>query len=76
MQGWIVVGAWLFAVALGLVLLGFTGYELSWKSRRLETERAKLDRLLHQLDLTGADLQDSTERAKRLAAGSRPTSAD
>ena len=43
MQGWIVVCAWAFAVVFAVVVLGFAGYEISWKARRLATERARLE---------------------------------
>ena len=46
MQVWLVVGAWAFAVLFAIVLLGFAGYELAWKTRRLAADRAKLDEYL------------------------------
>jgi len=63
MQGWIVAGAWLFAVLFGLVVLGFAGYELSWKIRRLNEDKEKLDRLLAELSNAALALRSSAERA-------------
>jgi hypothetical protein len=67
MQGWIVAGAWLFAVLFALVILGFTAYELSWKARRLQSDTSKLVALLGQLAATAADLQGCAERAQSYA---------
>ncbi|MCW2521862.1 MAG: hypothetical protein JWO63_197 [Frankiales bacterium] len=68
MQGWVVGGAWLFAVLFAAVLFGFTAYELSWKARRLQADRAKLETLLGRVAVTGAELQASGERARDLSA--------
>ena len=72
MQGWIVAGVWLFAVLFALVIFGFTAYELSWKARRLQADKSKLESLLRQLAATAAELQASAERAQSYRP--RPTS--
>ena len=64
MQGWIVVGAWVFSVVLAVVVLGFAGYEISWKARRLATERARLEQLAAELARTGADLQAAADKLR------------
>jgi hypothetical protein len=64
MQAWIVVGAWAFAVLFAAVLLGFAGYEISWKSRRLAAERARLEQLMAELVRLGAQLQASADRLR------------
>jgi hypothetical protein len=64
MQAWIVVGAWAFAVLFAAVLLGFAGYEISWKSRRLAAERARLEQLMAELARLGAQLQASADRLR------------
>ena len=64
MQGWIVVGAWAFAVVFAVVVLGFAGYEISWKTRRLATERARLEQLAAELARTGADLQAAADKLR------------
>jgi hypothetical protein len=64
MQAWIVVGAWAFAVVLAGVVLGFAAYEVSWKTRRLATERARLERLAAELAGTAAQLQAAADRVR------------
>jgi hypothetical protein len=69
MQVWLVAGAWLFAVLFALVVLGFAGYELAWKARRLNADRAKLNRTMTELtELTG-QLQALGDRAAGLRPG-------
>lgn len=64
MQGWIVAGAWAFAVLFAVVVLGFAAYEISWKSRRLAAERARLEQLMAELARLGARLQASADRLR------------
>jgi hypothetical protein len=64
MEAWIVVGGWAFAVVLALVVLGFAGYEISWKTRRLAAERARLEQLAAELARTGAQLQAAADRLR------------
>ncbi|MEO6501110.1 MAG: hypothetical protein ABIQ09_04285 [Jatrophihabitantaceae bacterium] len=64
MQAWIVAGAWGFAVLFAVVVLGFAGYEISWKSRRLVAERARLEQLMAELARLGAQLQASADRLR------------
>lgn len=64
MQAWIVVGAWAFAVLFALVVLGFAGYELRWKARRLTTERALLEQLAGELTAVGTQLQTAADRLR------------
>ena len=68
MQVWLVAGAWLFAVLFALVVLGFAGYELAWKARRLNADRAKLNRTMTELTQLTGQLQAMADRA----AGLRP----
>lgn len=68
MQAWIVVGGWLFAVLVAIVLLGFAAYELSWKFRRLQADQQRLDSVIEQLVDTAAALQTAGERAQTLSA--------
>jgi hypothetical protein len=70
MQGWIVVGAWAFAVVLAIVLLGFGTYELSWKLRRLRTDQRRLEGVIEQLRGIAADLETAADRAS--TSSSRP----
>lgn len=64
MQGWIVGGAWLFAVLVAVVVLGFALYELVWKTRRLRTEQASLERLIAELTAVGEQLRTSADRLR------------
>jgi hypothetical protein len=67
MQGWMVAGAWLFAVLLAVVVLGFTVYELSWKRRRLVTDRDRLNLLIAELSGVAAELQRTGDRARTIS---------
>lgn len=64
MQGWVVAGAWLFAVVFAIVVLGFAAYELTWKARRLAADRAKLDRISAELSVVGAQLRSAADRLR------------
>ena len=66
MQVWLVAGAWLFAVLFAIVLLGFAGYELVWKARRLAADRAKLETTAAGLAELAAQLQATADRAAAL----------
>lgn len=68
MQGWIVAGAWLLAVLLAAVVLGFAVYELAWKLRRLRDDQSRLEGVITELGGAAEDLQVAAERARRLAA--------
>ena len=69
MQVWLVAGVWAFAVLFAIVLLGFAGYELAWKARRLNADRAKLDRTRTALAELAAQLQAVADRATALRSG-------
>ena len=76
MQVWLVAGAWLFAVLFAAVLLGFAGYELAWKARRLAADRAKLESTAAGLAELAAQLQAAADRAAALQPGAaRPVAA-
>jgi hypothetical protein len=68
MQGWIVAGAWSFAVVFAVVVLGFVAYEVSWKARRLTADRDRLNLLVSELQDVAADLQNAGERARAMTA--------
>lgn len=68
-MSWIPLFAWLGAVVIGLVVLGFCAYEIVWKARRLQGDLKQL-----QGDAVGlAQLQDHVAAVQqRLAqAGQR-----
>ena len=62
---WIPVGAWCAAALITLVVLGFCGYEIAWKTRRLRRDLRALLELADQLPLLRARL---TEAQQRVAA--------
>jgi hypothetical protein len=65
---WIPLGAWIAAFAIGVVVLGFCGYEIAWKSRRLQGDLRDLGALAAQLTA----LRDQALAVQqRLAAGQR-----
>jgi len=66
MDTWVVVGAWIFAGLFAAVLLGFAAYELSWKSRRLLSDQAKLTAVSAQVSAVASDLQRAGARASQL----------
>lgn len=55
MQGWVVAAVWAGVVVLSAIVLGFTVYEVSWKSKRLAADRRKLLMLSQQFAELGAD---------------------
>jgi hypothetical protein len=63
MQTWVLVGAWTFAALLAVVLLGFAGYEIAWKARRLASDRGRLEDVLTELQDTAARLRMPGDRA-------------
>jgi hypothetical protein len=72
MQGWIVAGAWLFAVLFAAVVLGFAGYEIRWKLRRLDADRGRLELVAAELGSVGAQLSEASARTRN--PGSKPRS--
>jgi hypothetical protein len=72
MQMWLVIAVWLFAVLFAAVLLGFAGYELAWKARRLAADRAKLDTTAAGLAELAAQLQAAADRAAALRPADDP----
>jgi hypothetical protein len=48
--GWIVIGAWIFAALVTIVVLGYCGYELAWKAKRLRGDLAAVQADAQQLD--------------------------
>jgi outer membrane murein-binding lipoprotein Lpp len=46
---WIPLGAWIGALVIGIVVLAFCGYEIVWKSRRLQADLRELGALAGQL---------------------------
>jgi hypothetical protein len=61
---WLVIAAWCFAAVVALVVLGFCGYEVAWKSRRLQRDLRRLQGVADQL----ADLQGQLAAARQRVA--------
>jgi hypothetical protein len=61
---WIAIIAWLAAVVLALVVLGFCAYELSWKARRLRRDLAQVQ----GVGTTFAQLRDEVDAAQQRLA--------
>lgn len=57
----LVLFVWIGAVVLGCVVVAFCAYEISWKSKRLRTDLAKLA----GLQATLAGLQDEVAATQR-----------
>jgi hypothetical protein len=70
MQGWILVAVWAFALVFGAVVLGFAVYEVSWKIRRLQADRTRLEGVLRQLSDTTGQLQAASVRARSIRVAS------
>jgi hypothetical protein len=66
---WVVVATWGFAVLVALVIGGFCGYEIAWKSARLRRDLAQLDRLRADLTRVQARLLSARQHASALRSG-------
>ena len=67
---WIPLGAWIGAVVIGVVVFAFCGYEIVWKTRRLQDDLRDLGSLAAQLTA----LRDEALAAQqRLAERRRPS---
>lgn len=50
-MGWLVLGVWIGVLVVAVIVLGFCGYELYWKLRRLRGDIARLDETAEKLRL-------------------------
>jgi hypothetical protein len=64
---WIPIGAWLGAVVLAVLVLGFLAYEVTWKSSRLVGELNRLGEVGQQLQ----DVQVQVAAAQERLAAAR-----
>jgi type II secretory pathway component PulM len=64
-----VILAWVGAVVVTLVILGFCAYELSWKLKRLRTDAERLQGTVQEL----AAMQTQLQRLQLRATSSAPT---
>jgi hypothetical protein len=63
---WIPIAVWLAAAVLSLIVLGFGGYEVTWKARRLRRDLDGLRALNSQLAGLRDELLMVRHRAARL----------
>ena len=68
---WIPVAAWIVAVAVAVIVLGFAGYEIWWKTGRLQGDLRRLIALGDELNAVQRDLAAAQQRLSR---SSTPTS--
>jgi hypothetical protein len=68
---WIPIGAWIFAALLMVVILGYCGYEISWKANRLRGDLAQAEDDAKRLDGLRAHLIDARQRLGRAAPSDR-----
>jgi hypothetical protein len=59
---WIPIGAWIGAAVLALVVLGFCGYEIIWKAKRLRSDVARLNESTARIAELQAQLAQTQER--------------
>lgn len=64
---WVPLIAWVAALVLAAVVLGFCGHELVWKRRRLRADLETLQQLRHTAAEVQAGLSDAKQRAALVA---------
>jgi hypothetical protein len=67
---WWVLGAWIAAVAIAAVVLGFCAYELIWKGKRLSSDLERLAALSAKLDVVQGEVEAVQAAQQRLADSS------
>jgi hypothetical protein len=60
--GWIPIGAWVLAALVTIVVLGYCGYELAWKAKRLRSDLGDVQADAAQLDGLRARLTAAQQR--------------
>lgn len=61
-MGWVVGGAWIGAVVLAAVILGFCAYEIMWKSQRVQRDLERLNGLNEELAAVQREVQTARQR--------------
>lgn len=59
---WVVGGVWIGAGAIGVVVLAFCAYEVTWKTHRVQRDLAQLTGLNEQLAAVQRDVQTVQRR--------------
>jgi hypothetical protein len=62
---WIPLGAWLAAVAIAVVLLGFCAHEITWRARRLRRDLGRLQGLGDELSRLQGEIAAGRQRLAR-----------
>lgn len=68
---WIPLIAWVAALVVGVVILGFCGYEVAWKADRLRRDLARLQALTEPIAAIQNDIAAARHRALRAAQSMR-----
>lgn len=64
---WVAIVAWIVAVVVAILVLGFAGYEIWWRTNRLRADAGRLTALAEQLQQIQGDL--SAARARLPGSG-------
>ena len=59
---WVPLAAWIAALAIAVVVLGFCAYEIIWKARRLRADIARLESVRGRLTELSSDLETTQQR--------------
>lgn len=68
-MGWLVLGVWIGVLVVAVTVLGFCGYELFWKLRRLRGDMARLDETAAKLRLLQQQAAVIAGEGARLRSG-------
>ncbi len=68
---WFPLGAWIFAALLLIVVLGYCGYEISWKAKRLRGDLAQAQEDARRLAGLREHLVEVQRQRGRAAASER-----
>jgi hypothetical protein len=66
---WLPLGVLIGGVLVAAVVAGFTAYELSWKTRRLRADLARLAGLVERLASVQTQLGEAQDRISRAGRG-------
>lgn len=66
-MAWIPIAAWIAAAVVALVVLGYCGYEILWKTKRLRGDVAELSGAAEELQV----LRGRLERVQQRLAAAR-----
>lgn len=61
-MAWIPIAAWIAAAVVALVVLGYCGYEILWKTKRLRGDVAELSGAAEELQVLRGRLEQVQQR--------------